>query len=503
VKTTFTNVPGLILAPNGQPAALEALRNHWYEGTHQSTLRTVICSPLQTPSRDLDRYTRAELNRKARHLYKNSPFIRGLIERLVTLTMGSGFTPVFKSDNVKWNSKAKAWWRRRSRNVSLGARATASQYWRALCRARFLDGECYSVKTEDSTVNFEALLQGIEAERVCGIDSTVPGNGGNVDGFRLNSQGIVTAMKVGKIEIPSGAFVQHFSPTRLGQYRGETILASAINTAHDVDDILTLEKDAVKDASSKRDVIKTSTGTLSAEQFRNIRFGNGELFGLPNPIPNPTNSDQNRSDYYRQVFGGSPVVLEQGDEYTPYEPKRPGSAWQGFMDFLASTTCLSTNLPPSVLLQVNIGGTDVRRDLDIAQRVVDPWQMDVACELDDCLDYLMEAEIVDGDLRNAPEDWRNRDWFFPAKLNVDRAQAEQDRKDVQAGLMSREEYHARWGDSAEDVDAAVIAEAKRRREQIKTAGFKTVEEFLQVLALDPVLFTSKPADPKAQPPKKD
>jgi capsid protein len=489
---------GVILAPNGRPAWIEAMRNNWYEGSRWSPNRSWIWYPLQDAKKDLDRFTRYELNKHARYLYKNSPLIRGLIERLTNLTVGCGFTPVVRSDNPVWNKKFRTWWRKKSRNPHLGPRVTMSQYQRCIGRARFNDGECFSIKTSDNKT-YEEKIQGAESERVGG--NKTPNRSeemGTVDGFDLDAQGTVTAYNFRGVETPYPAeyVVHHFTPTRLGQYRGETILAAAINTARDVDDILALEKDAVKDASSKRDIIKTASGELDPEMFRKTRYnfpigntGLSTVFNLPA-------DDNTKDDYYEIKFGGKAIVLRKGDEYDPHVPQRPGGAWQGFMDFLANTICLSTNLPPSVVLPINVGGTDIRRDLDIAQRVVEPWQLDIACELDEILDYFMESEMVDGDLRGAPTDYEIH-WHFPPKLNVDRAQAAQDRQDVQAGLMSVEEYHARYGDDADLYDEELIKAAKRRKQRILDAGFETPLEFLQIMSLNWQAF-SVSGDPEEE-----
>lgn len=470
---------GTVLAPDGRPAFLHALEGNWYEGSRWSPNRSYIWFPVQDAKKDLDKFTRSELSKHARYLWKNSPLIRGVIERLVTISVGSGFYPVFKSSSPEWNTRAKKAWRKKCRNIHLGPKCSMLDYQRAVARARFVDGECFSLKTADETVEYDSRVQGLEAERVCG------GKDPSSDGLLLNKQGIVTGYYVKGVEAPYAAehVIHHFTPNRLGQYRGETVLAAAINTARDVDDILALEKLAVKDASAKKDIIKTASGQLDAEAFRSLRFSQ-----VATPMSLPAD-DNAKNDYYKVALGPESVVLRRGDEYTPYTPARPGSAWQGFMDFLAMTICLSTGFPPSTILPIDVGGTDIRRDLDIAQKVADPIQLDIAAELDEIVDYFIEGEIQDGELRKGvPADWDNRGWHFPAKINVDRQQAQQDRADVQSGLMSREEYHGRFSEDAEEVDATIIAEAKRRKDMISKAGFKDLKEFVQIMSLDGKMF---------------
>jgi capsid protein len=477
----------MIVAPSGRPAVLEAIENNWYEASQWSPNRSWVWYPVQDARKDLDRFTRHELSKNARYLYKNSPLIRGLVERIVTLIAGSGFHPVFKSSSVEWNAKAQAWWTRKSRNIHLGPRCTFSQYVRAIARARVIDGECFTIKTFDEA-SLEDRIQGVEADRVTNDSGSENKKINSVDGINLNAQGTPISYKLRGVDRSYAAqdVIHHFTPNRLMQYRGETLLAAAINTARDVDDILAFEKQCVKDASSKKDIIKTTTGELNQEAWRGLRYSQNfpTVFNLPA-------DDRTKDDYYRIRFGSQPVVLKTGDEYTPYKPDRPGQAWQGFMEFLSNTICLSANLPPSVVLPIAIGGTDIRRDLEIAQRSIDPIQLDIACELDEIIEYFLFGEIADGELKGAPSD-RAVDWHFPQRINVDRQMAQQDREDVRAGLMSVEEYHGRYGEDGDAYERTVIEEVKRRKERIISAGFTDLQEFVQVMSMDPKMFVNKP-----------
>ncbi|MDB6022923.1 MAG: hypothetical protein JWQ04_2780 [Pedosphaera sp.] len=484
---TRPEYPGIV-APNGRPAVDLAVENNWYEGSRWSPHRSWVWFPLQDAKKDLDRFTRYELCKHARYLYKNSPFIRGLIERLVNLVMGSGIHPVPVSSDPDYNKRAKASWKRICKQPCVDSRQSMSQYQRIKTRGRFVDGESYTLKTF-STETGKDKIQGLESDRVTSRDASAQAAEKNVDGVLLNAQGMPSAYQVRGVNRPYLAefVVHHFTPIRDEQKRGEPLLASGINTARDVDDILALEKQAVKEASGHMDIIKTNTGDLNPETIRTLRYN--QNYPTVTSLPN----DQKvRNDYYKIAFGAQPVVLRTGDEYTPYKPDRPGSAWQGFMAFLANTIVLSTGLPPSLLLPVTSGGTDVRRDLELAQRIIEAWQQDIAAEFQEIWEYFMEGEIEDGPLHGAPADWNEVRWHFPKSITVDRGRdSKNDREDVQAGLMSRDEYHGRYGDDGDTYEQTVIAEAKLRKERIEKAGFETIQDFVQVLSLDAQLFTFK------------
>ena len=494
----------VIVTPGGQPAGAEAVRNQWYEGSRWSPNRSWVWYPAQSAKRDLDRFTRYELCKHSRYLHKNSPLIRGLTERLVNLVIGSGIHPVPISSDHEWNELAKARWRAICRRPCVDARHTMSQYQRITARARFIDGECFTIKTFRPGTGRPAL-QGLEAIRITNRTGTGAGDSAerNVDGVLLDRAGAPAAYQVQGVETPYPAqfIVQHYTPTRHGMIRGEPILASAINHARDVDDILALEKQAVKDASGHLDIIKTQTGDLDPETFRSLRYNTTGGYPTTTSLPGDAKT---RDDYYRVQFGAEPIVLKTGDEYTPYVSQRPGAAWQGFMDFLSQNIVLSTGLPPSLLLPVSLGGTDIRRDLEIAQRVVENWQTDLAAEWQEIWEYLIGEEIADGPLHGAPEDWQEVRWQFPKSITVDRGRdAAQDRADVACGLMSREEYHGRYGDDGADYERAIIDETAARRDRITAAGFATPFDYVQWLSLSGSIYSASaqvtPSDADGQP----
>jgi capsid protein len=491
---------------HGDPAR-HKIEANWYEASRWSPVRSGIWFPLQTASRDLDRYTRYELNRRGEYLVKNSPLIRGLIERLVNLIIGTGLYPVPISGSAAFNQRAKLSWRRFCAQPCVDSKMTMGIYQRVVARGRLGHGECFTILTSNKDTG-EAGIQGRESFQVTGEQSAgeylpnaapyspLPGMI-DADGIRLNVQGMPVSYKFRNVPVPLPAayVVHHFTPRRFEQPRGETILSAAINTAQDVDDILALEKASVKDASGRKDIIKTASGEFDPEALRKLEFG------AQSPMPLPLPADPiSKNNYYRIAFGSEQVIMQKGDEYTPYKPDRPGSAWQGFMDFLSNTICLSTGLPPSLLLPVPIGGTDIRRDLEIAQRIISPWQEDMAGEFQRVWEYWIESEIEAGTITPAPEDWRAVRWQFPKSITVDRGRdAIQDRSDVQAGLMSHEEYHGRYGDDAQAYDRQVEKEVRERRYRIAGTPFQDpfedADDYVRWLSLDYRATAAKGAPP--------
>lgn len=163
------------------------------------------------------------------------------------------------------------------------------------------------------------------------------------------------------------------------------------------------------------------------------------------------------------------------------------------MAFLANTVVLETGMPPSLVLPIDIGGTDIRRDLKIAQRVVAAWQDDIAGEFQTIWEYFIQGGVEDRKLPPPPQDWNEVEWHFPESLTVDRAQAGIDRDDVQSGLMSWDRYHGRSGNDGDEEEQVMINEARRRRFRITGIAFEdpfeSAMEFNQFLGIGSAKFS--------------
>jgi capsid protein len=400
-----------------------------YEAADWSFLRSFLPSPVTDARKDISAGSRTEVLRKARHFYQNSPIARALIERLVTFTVGaSGIVPAPKSSSARWNQRARKYWDRWGKRCDVTGRHNLASYQRMFLRAAFVDGDCFSVLTEDN------LLQLIEGHRI-GTPSPPPVPPDNPsDGVLTDDVGrplkyqLLDDKRQLDRNLPAESVVQHVFLERASQPRGISILASAMQNLHDVSDIVALEKQAVKSGSSTTDIIKTKSGEYNFEE------------AVRNGATAPTVDSK---VYYEQVFGATAKVLRTDDDFAQYRSERPSAAWQGFMDFLLASIAISTGIPPSVLTHGKIGGADTRRDLAVAQRVVECWQSEIASQMDRVWEFIIED--ADG-LGSAPADWRDVEWQFPVKLTVDAGrEAIADREDVRSGLVTLEEYCSRYG----------------------------------------------------------
>lgn len=402
-----------------------------YEAAKTPKTRSTIDLRVQNAKQDIDKVTRLELIKKARYLYRNSPIIRGLVERLVTFTIGTGLHPIPMTSDPVFNKAALAAFKGWAKNPDLESRMSFETLQSVLFRAMLVDGDIFTLDTYGPSGR--PRLQSIESQdithRIKHMDDP--------DGIELDANGRpVFYVWKEDTKLPAEMVNHFYLPERAGQKRGISILAAVINTAHDVDDILALEKGAVKDGSSTKSVIKTTDGELPVEDAIAISVQEG----------NAENSIDEITRYYREVFDSETKVLRKGDEFDAFESNRPSPAWQGFMDFLCQTICFGTGLPPSLLLGNKIGGADTRRELATAQRVIEQWQQILSARLQQIYEYVILEQVSLGFLRNPPLDWREARWQTPPKLTVDAGrQSSEDREDLKMGLTTFRDYYDQYG----------------------------------------------------------
>lgn len=445
-----------ILDPRGNPARTVRAQ---YEAAVYSPTRSGVWWPLRDAKDDTEAYTRNEIARFGWHLYQNSPVIRGLIERLSVFTVGTGIHPFAGSSDAKWNDACDQVFEEDGQSVELENDLSWWETQDVICRGMFTGGDCLSVHVNVGETEMPKLAlfesHQIGAHRL---------HSKARDGIMRDAYGRV----LGYISAASGEFfprplaVLHWMAERPGQCRGVSVLASAINTARDLEDILKFEKDSVAENSRKTEVIESATGAGPSIESAYA----GQTWTMPD--------GKTRREFYQRVIGSTSKVLEPGDKYVEVRSDRPSEAWRGFVKWLAASISQSTGFPDCLISGESVGGADTRREAAIGQRVAERFQYRIAGQMAPILLHRIQLRINDGTLSPAPEDWKKFSWQFPKALTVDAGrEAMQDREDVRAGLLSEEEYHGRYSANWKKHRKQVQTEA---RDKIKRAKWLAQDE---------------------------
>lgn len=389
-----------------------------YEAARWSPNRAIIRSSVSDVVVDQSDSVRRILIGKCRYLVQNSPFIHGMVERMVTLIIGNGISPTFASSDDNWNGTASKSWETWCKYADATSRASFQTLQQVIVRAMIVDGEIFVLLT--FSASGRPRVQLIEAHRVKRIDVD---SDGRPTRYVLNGKDDQTDGR----KLAADSIVHFFRPERAGQVRGIPLLASAINTAQDVDEILGIEKAAVKVNGTVKSVLYTKSGEMPRSLINGSAAARGATSG----------TDTN----YRNIIGPEDLVFQEGNKYEQPVSQRPSAAWQGFVDFLSETLCASSNFPPSVILQIKVGGVDTRRDLATAQRVAEQWQQDITTGVAQISEY-----VVEQDTPYQPADYRVIVWEYPRAITADAGrQAQQDREDVKMGTLSLSEFFGQYG----------------------------------------------------------
>lgn len=428
-------------------------------------------------------YTLDQLARISRNLWKNDPIVRGLIERIITYTVGCGINPIPASGDKAWDAACKENWAQARDNLQYSRRCNWGKTVRQMLRMVLLDGNLFVVLVE-SPLTGRARIQLKPLQTLHDIEKD---RNGRVKWYAFKG-------KDGKPAYKDPEDVIHLSNDLLSDAcMGEPLLAAALRTAQDMGEILAFEKVAVKDASKTKDVIETESGEPPDTEEMVAMYGTS-LAGV-------SDDDQHEAPlrYYRKVVGPETKVLRRGDKYQLIEPKRPGPAWNGFMRFLAEATCIAANFPPSFVLPSGGTGPTVRENMSAVARATEQWQDELKPAIRVIFMRSTETDAEKGVIPPLPEMWSRVRWQVPSNPTIDAGrESQQRREDVKSGLLSRQEYWGETGQDDEEEEDRIIAEAVRRREKLSAAGL-TLEEFQSLLTIEAP--KPPPAPPQAPQPQ--
>lgn len=414
-----------------------------YEAALDTSARSVIFSPVQSPTRDLTPLTRRKLISKSRYFYENEALFCTLIERMTSYVIGGGLHVVPDSSSSEFNAAAAEYWREFCELPEFASDKNFLNLQSIIIRSAFMDGDVFVYKTYDEAHN--PKIQIIEGYRITdGLTADID----KPEGVVLDKYGRPTCYEYHPtdddickpVKIPAQHLVRFSYDKRPNQYRGVPIAHAAIRTIHDIDDILALEKQAVKHNSS-------IVGVASKEGDDEFQTPPMRPFG--EQIENAVQSnigDAELAKYYSEQIEGSMIFTTRKNETLELKNNdRPGPAWQGFISFLVDATCLSVGLTPSIVLGQKRGGVDTRACLATAQRIVEGWQNSYIDSFQLIYEYVIEDGIIRGKIPAVP-DWHKTKWRRPPKITVDAGrEAQNEREDVKNGLMTLEEHYSARG----------------------------------------------------------
>jgi lambda family phage portal protein len=388
----------------------------------------------------LDRMRLVALSRKC---YYNNAIVKSAITDIARYAVGGGIRVMPKSGDESWDEKAKDWWSSWCVYPEVSGKFDFPTLQLLISEALDRDGEIFIVltKTKDGT---RAQLQVVEGHRV----QTPPEHDGKdnfFDGVQIDNFGRAKAYYILQNDgsfrrIDAEDMVHIFEPERADQVRGYPRIAVAINTVLDRDELLRLEMQATKAASTISMVAISKNG------------GGAGIFG-------PTTQDDQKT--LETVWGGGALIRLRGDQdLKSFQLNRPNDRLDQHLEQYIRAACLGLQLPYEFVWDSSkVSGANTRLvTAKAARRFEQRQNLLIAQALRRIWRYAIAVAIKNGELPATPG-WNSTSWICPRSITVDHGRdAQSDIALVEAGLMSREEYFGSYGQDWEEQTSQISKE---------------------------------------------
>jgi lambda family phage portal protein len=451
----------------GNPAAANPVQKYLgtkvlglsvYEGANRSTGRGTLPGGQPRDAKDeLTSYTRRELVSKTRYLLKNSGFMRGYVGDMDIYSVGTGMRAQAQTEDNDWNTAAEEHFKRFCFRADITNRFSFAECQSLACRAVDSDGEVFVIKVRDRFGR--PRIQLIESHR-CQDDGKME----TTDGIKFDRYGapMFYSMRQGEAYdfrlIPANAVLHIFEPELISAARSAPPMQHAINHLQDENELLAIEKRAVKDNSSISRTITTEDGLIEDNPDFQVEIEQTDENGEPT---DPTK--------LQEIIGGIVAGLKPGEKLESYESKRPSPTFTGFLSWLQRDSS-GGGLPHEFTQDPSkVGGASVRLITAKAGRRFEKRQQAIINRmLIQTWGYVIGDAIDKGEL--APmKDWYKVRFVTPRKITVDAGrESKENRADVETGLKTLDEHFKELGqDFEEQLDirarnaAAIIAAAKK------------------------------------------
>jgi lambda family phage portal protein len=410
---------------------------------------------------------RIRLMNRARDLDDNFSTVRAILTHFVFHIAGSLSYQARTGDSAL-DSSVEAYLRNWSNDCDITGRHNLLSLTQLVLRAVLVDGDCGVLVAREKG---QLKLQSITADRI-GRDIDLNQNDSNyIGGITMDERGRPVSYRVYQrnssgayqdfMEQPAEYFCHVFAPTRLDEYRGRSVMATLLDDAADISDIIDYEKLAARWASSQAGVVKTEYG--ADEEMASVLRGDQDSFGNEIKL---TALEPGRINYLNT--GESMEVFKSGD--------RPAQAFQNFVQYLENRMCRAMGVSARVVLDRPSAGPEARKDLMQAERTFDFWRAQMESQLlNKVIRMVLMDAVVKGELPNDPNITRG-EWQWPGSVSIDAGRdARADIELWRTGLATAAELYGEAGHDWQDSMRQRAKEAAYIRELSVEMGVSPAE----------------------------
>lgn len=329
--------------------------------------------------------------------------------------------------------------------------------------------------TEEQAVDLELKIQAVEPDRIGGIYQNVVSNDyvsgliigahGEVTDYRVFHRSMTTSVYDNPVDIPASQFVHMTDPMRIDQYRGVSVIATAVQNLRDIYEMIDFVKGKAKLASALTVFTNSSGGTA----------GSGAYDAYSTNLPSGGSST-----LQQDIAFGEINHLEAGADIKFPSSNSPSAEEQALIVQLLKFVAMSYNLPYSFALDASaLGGVSSRLESEMAKAEFERGQRVLSPHAHRIKDTFLIDAIAKGvfPVESLPVITKGRWGYRPHPQPDIGKEASAAVNLYQTGLLDPMKY---WVDNAQDpeeVAMSMVRWAKIKRDAAKEAGFTSQEVF--------------------------
>lgn len=394
-------------------------------------------------------YEQRQLVNLARYLYANDGIVKGAIDDLARYSFP--LVPQANSPDPEWNARAEEYFEAWSGyNADIKGRLHFGDLQRLISVHIDRDGDVGILFTKSAERGY--ALQLIEADRIIAHPDNPDAfpQGVKVDKYgRPVAYCVKADTKKGFRVLKGSSMLLMLEPERAEQVRGFSALKHAISHIRDKRDILTFEKQGVKNLSSLSAVLESEFDEADEDAWNLKQEEAAEPGGEATELT------------VSQMQSGAVPVLRKGEKLNAVQSNRPNVTFQGFLEFLVREFAVGMGLPFEFVWDTHgLTGPSQRFVMGKAQRKFKERQRLFGPLLKRTW-FLVIGEAIESGKLKKQKGWNRMRIQTPATLTIDVGrEAQQEREDVKMGLMSMREHYGKRGlDWQGEVDQQ-LAETK-------------------------------------------
>lgn len=420
----------------------------------------------------LNNWSRTRALALARWSYINVPYVRGGIDLMARLTVGTGFSPHTLSKDKGLAIAADAYYGEKTRNIGFSNGESMDELLLHDCRCADVDGDLGYVMTGDEFD--QPKLQLIEGHRIktgdvqdaaC-IDGVWVDNFARRVGYNVALPGGDDSYNTPTKRIAAQDFIYLAERNRPDELRSMTALIHALAPLQDLYEILGFAMQSAKKNSEVGIVVET----YATDDWKGPQLTSYD--SLPISSPPPT------APSYEQIFGsgGKSVLLRPGEKLNSFAHSHPSPTIEQWAEFIIRGIAVGYGVPFEVLWNPEaIGGANTRMITALLRaRLIQRRASLILPKLTRVRFWILSRGIKRGELRYSPDlfkcDWNPN--FSDITVDAGRESRER-RLNVQAGLDTWTGYYS-------DNGAAYVDQAEVRRNDVAiqcNAARALVKEF--------------------------